>query len=52
MTIIFYELITHLNDLEDKIARNIEESEILQREVEDIRRQLLEAEVKLKKKEK
>lgn len=52
MTSIFYELLKHLDDLEDKIARNIEESEILQREVKDLREKLLVAEDKLRKKNK
>lgn len=52
MTTIFYELLKHLDELEDKIACNIEESEILQREVKDLREKLLVAEDKLRKKNK
>ena len=49
MTAIFYELFKHLDELEDKIARNIEESELLQREVIKLKENLMEAENKLKK---
>lgn len=50
MTSIFYKLLEQLDDLEDKICINIEESEILKREVKDIREKLLVAENKLRKK--
>lgn len=52
MTTIFYELLQHLDELDDKVARNIEESEILQREIKDTKDKLLEAEDKLRKKNK
>ena len=49
MTTIFYELIKHLDELENKIATNIEESELLQREVIKLKEELSEAENKVKK---